>query len=172
MPRVVKKNSLLSFVCAALLLFSIGFMAFPSASLANEDIEFDFGTTIGTGLYLYAEADEQSEALWFLEEAGIPVIILETVYDDAWDEWYYVYIDEDQGGYIQAEYIQIITEEEYDSLILPAETGGKTVWIPTVSGIRYHRTSTCSNMINPKKVDISEAKRLGFTPCGKCRPGN
>lgn len=44
---------------------------------------------------------------------------------------------------------------------------GEYVWIPN-SGIKYHRRSSCSNMKNPSKVTISEAKSLGFTPCGKC----
>ena len=44
------------------------------------------------------------------------------------------------------------------------------VWIPTNGGKKYHDTSTCSNMKNPKQVTLSEAKRLGFDSCGRCHP--
>ena len=43
------------------------------------------------------------------------------------------------------------------------------VWIPN-SGKRYHDSKGCSGMNNPKYVPISEAKRLGYTPCGTCDP--
>lgn len=42
------------------------------------------------------------------------------------------------------------------------------VWIPTNGGTKYHTHSGCSNMKDPRKVTISEAKALGFTPCKKC----
>ena len=41
------------------------------------------------------------------------------------------------------------------------------VWIPN-SGKKYHSHSGCSNMKNPSKVTLSEAKSLGFTACSKC----
>ena len=44
----------------------------------------------------------------------------------------------------------------------------KMVWIPTISGKKYHKNSACSNMNGPRQVTISEAQRLGFTPCKKC----
>lgn len=39
------------------------------------------------------------------------------------------------------------------------------VWIPTNGGTKYHKTSSCSKMIDPKHVTLEEAKRLGFTAC-------
>lgn len=45
---------------------------------------------------------------------------------------------------------------------------GIMVWIPTNGGKRYHNSSSCSGMINPRKVDLGEAKYLGFTACGRC----
>lgn len=48
---------------------------------------------------------------------------------------------------------------------LPQET---MVWIPTNGGTKYHRKSTCSKMIDPEYVTLSEAKALGFTACGRC----
>ena len=41
------------------------------------------------------------------------------------------------------------------------------VWIPS-SGSKYHKTSTCSNMSNPKEVTLSYAEVNGFTPCKRC----
>lgn len=41
------------------------------------------------------------------------------------------------------------------------------VWIPR-TGKKYHANKNCSNMKNPKKVSLSEAKRLGYGACKKC----
>lgn len=43
------------------------------------------------------------------------------------------------------------------------------VWIPK-SGSKYHRSSGCSNMKNPSQVTVSEAIRLGYEPCKRCKP--
>mgnify|MGYP007132756757 FL=1 len=45
---------------------------------------------------------------------------------------------------------------------------GIMVWIPTNGGKRYHSNSSCSGMINPRRVDLGEARYLGFTACGRC----
>lgn len=45
---------------------------------------------------------------------------------------------------------------------------GIMVWIPTHGGKRYHSNSSCSGMINPRRVDLGEARYLGFTACGRC----
>lgn len=42
------------------------------------------------------------------------------------------------------------------------------VWIPTKGGKKYHKSSDCSNMDEPKYVTLSEAKSLGFTACKRC----
>ena len=42
------------------------------------------------------------------------------------------------------------------------------VWIPTNGGEKYHRTSGCSNMVNPQQVTLSEAQARGFTACKRC----
>lgn len=42
------------------------------------------------------------------------------------------------------------------------------VWIPTNGGTKYHSKSTCSSMIDPMQVTISEAIALNFDPCGRC----
>lgn len=55
---------------------------------------------------------------------------------------------------------------------VPTTTGykkvGLLIWIPTNGGKRYHCYSSCSGMINPRRVDLGEAKALGFTACGRC----
>lgn len=47
--------------------------------------------------------------------------------------------------------------------------GEKLVWV-SEDGNRYHDKSTCSNMENPWQVTVSEAKAMGRTPCGRCKP--
>lgn len=42
------------------------------------------------------------------------------------------------------------------------------VWIPTNGGTKYHRTSGCSNMKDPKQISISEAMSSGYEPCKRC----
>ena len=42
------------------------------------------------------------------------------------------------------------------------------VWIPSNGGEKYHSKSTCSKMIDPEYVSLSEAESLGFEPCGRC----
>lgn len=49
-----------------------------------------------------------------------------------------------------------------------SSSSGTMVWIPTNGGTKYHKTSGCSNMIDPEKVTISNAQSLGFTACGRC----
>lgn len=44
---------------------------------------------------------------------------------------------------------------------------GDEVWIPN-SGSKYHKSSGCSNMKNPKQVTLDQAINMGYTPCKKC----
>ncbi len=41
------------------------------------------------------------------------------------------------------------------------------VWIPK-TGEKYHKTSTCSGMKDPRKVTVKEAISAGYEPCSKC----
>ena len=50
----------------------------------------------------------------------------------------------------------------------PTSVGERLVWIPTRGGTKYHKTNTCSNMIEPYEVTINEAVRQGFEPCKRC----
>ena len=51
-----------------------------------------------------------------------------------------------------------------------SKTSDTIVWVPINGGTKYHKKSTCSNMKSPQQVTLSEAKRLGFKPCGRCHP--
>ena len=42
------------------------------------------------------------------------------------------------------------------------------VWIPTNGGTKYHKSSGCSNMIDPLHVSLDEAIDRGFTACKRC----
>ena len=42
------------------------------------------------------------------------------------------------------------------------------VWIPVNGGTKYHSTASCSGMIDPERVTVSEAIELGFEPCKRC----
>lgn len=43
------------------------------------------------------------------------------------------------------------------------------VWIPK-KGSKYHKNSGCSNMKDPSQVTLTEAIRLGYEPCKRCKP--
>lgn len=47
-------------------------------------------------------------------------------------------------------------------------SSSEMVWIPTNGGKKYHSKSTCSQMIDPEYVTVSQAISQGFTPCAKC----
>lgn len=47
-------------------------------------------------------------------------------------------------------------------------TSREQVWIPAKGGTRYHKSSSCSNMKNPRQVSRKTAEQKGYTPCRKC----
>ncbi len=49
----------------------------------------------------------------------------------------------------------------------PAAGSGIMVWIPQ-SGSKYHSTSSCSGMKDPRQVTLTEAQSRGYTPCKRC----
>lgn len=65
---------------------------------------------------------------------------------------------------------RITTTTTTTTLIITGTTASseRIVWIPTRGGTKYHKTNTCSNMIEPYDVTISEAIELGFTACKRC----
>lgn len=63
-----------------------------------------------------------------------------------------------------------IDEDFFQQVQKPAEviTPSRMVWIPKVSGNKYHFIDTCSNMYGPYYVSIEWAKSLGYTACNNC----
>ena len=59
--------------------------------------------------------------------------------------------------------------EEYEQTVATTvqQQGSFMVWIPTNGGTKYHRTSSCSGMIDPIRVSVEEAESQEFTPCQK-----
>lgn len=49
----------------------------------------------------------------------------------------------------------------------PTAGSGIMVWIPQ-SGSKYHSTSSCSGMKDPRQVTLTQAQSRGYTPCKRC----
>ena len=58
------------------------------------------------------------------------------------------------------------TQQPTDTTKAPDTTN--YVWIPTNGGTKYHKKSSCSNMIDPLHVSLDEAIDRGFTACKRC----
>ena len=63
-------------------------------------------------------------------------------------------------GYDAAAGISSVTSSD------PAD--GTMVWITTNDGRKYHAKDSCSGMIDPVQVTVSEAQRQGYEPCRRC----
>lgn len=65
----------------------------------------------------------------------------------------------------------IIIDNRYKEKVVPPPSDTQSnelkVWV-TSSGKKYHYSSSCSNMNNPKSISISEARARGYTACDKC----
>lgn len=61
-----------------------------------------------------------------------------------------------------------MTPEELD--LAAPDSIGQYVWIPTDSGIRHHKRSTCSNMFDPRLISHRNALKMDMQPCGRCHP--
>lgn len=110
------------------------------------------------------------QALVFNEQAGGDAV--HTLTDDL--PYYQKQIDDARAAQAAAEAAaaaQAAKEAEYTSRGLPYvefTPTGRTVWIPTHGGTKYHSHSGCSNMINPQKVDLGYAEARGFDACKRC----
>ena len=70
------------------------------------------------------------------------------------------------------ELIALLEAVQYEVKSRGISSSGKPeqmVWVPR-SGEKYHKTSTCSNMKNPREVPLSDAIRFGYEPCKRCKP--
>ena len=50
----------------------------------------------------------------------------------------------------------------------PSSQENVLVWIPKSGGSKYHERSTCSGMVEPQQVTMTEAINQGYTHCKKC----
>jgi hypothetical protein len=57
-----------------------------------------------------------------------------------------------------------------DSETPPPWLDGVDIVYVTETGIRYHTTDDCGNTQNAYRITAREAARLGYTPCGRCKP--
>lgn len=62
----------------------------------------------------------------------------------------------------------VTTSENKVTVPEKEETIGNLVWVPTNGGKKYHRSASCSNMVDPMQVSVETAKANGFTACKKC----
>ncbi len=46
--------------------------------------------------------------------------------------------------------------------------GENMVWVPVNGGKKYHSKSSCSKMIDPVQIPLSEAIQRGYEPCKRC----
>ena len=49
-------------------------------------------------------------------------------------------------------------------------TNPETVFVPTDGGKDRHRRATCSGILDPRKVSVRNAEKMGFPPCSQCKP--
>ena len=121
--------------------------------LTNSWVEDSVGWCyVGSDGYCITNSWMQDSKGWcFLDGEGRMVTSMYIQDSKGW-----CYIDKD--GYWDGKY--------YSTPSQTTVTNG--VWIPTVSGTKYHSTSTCSNMIDPVCVSVEDAIARGFTKCKKC----
>lgn len=69
-------------------------------------------------------------------------------------------------------------ESEYDStaeelmafLQMAADADRDHVWFPVHGGKKYHAQSDCSNMKDPRPTTRTQAEKIGFDACKRCKP--
>lgn len=72
---------------------------------------------------------------------------------------------EDIGTDVYKYFSKAPTNSDLDPYDMFADT--EMVWI-TSKGKRYHSNPSCSNMIDPEEISLSDAEDMGYTPCQKC----
>ncbi len=80
----------------------------------------------------------------------------------------------DPSAVVEIHYVNaMVMPEDSASSVASDESGlsdgepGDMVWLPQ-SGSKYHSRADCSGMIDPRKVSLEEAQRLGYSPCKRC----
>lgn len=70
-----------------------------------------------------------------------------------------------------AEYYDMPVSDLIDFIEYAADADPDHVWMPVFGGTKYHRTQTCSKMIEPRPSTKDIAQDYGYEPCGRCKPG-
>lgn len=65
----------------------------------------------------------------------------------------------------------ITPDELYAFILYAADYDSDHVWIPVNGGKRFHVDDTCSKMVEPRPCTKDLAYDFGFSPCGRCKPG-
>ena len=65
---------------------------------------------------------------------------------------------------------QEATSKNNVSVIVPKQedTTGNLVWVPVNGGTKYHSSSSCGNMKEPKQITKEHAEANGYTACKRC----
>ncbi len=126
------------------------------------------GIVYSTGKrFVYAGAYTNQKILGYVS-FGEEITLTGKCIDKDGDPWYRIdYHGED--GYISGYYVQAAKPVSDNKAQNNTVDNGneELVWI-SASGKKYHSNSSCSNMKNPWQVTVTEAERLGKTPCKKC----
>lgn len=63
-----------------------------------------------------------------------------------------------------------LSKEAYQAIKRPAEviTPSKMVWVPSITGVKYHSIPGCCNMKDPLYISLEYAKEMHYTPCNNC----
>lgn len=69
-----------------------------------------------------------------------------------------------------AEYYNVSENDIYDFIDYAMWEDSDHVWIPVNGGTKYHRTDTCSKMVEPRPSTKKMARKMGFGACGRCKP--
>ena len=131
------------------MMYNYGFMYAAYKGQEVENIRIDYNNMIGDTLY--SKFYDESSAVFPVEETKTQT----TSSSSSTGGWHWLDDTSDQSS---------STGNSSGS----STRSEKTVWIPTNGGHKYHSKSSCSKMIDPIQVTISEAIAMGFEPCGRC----
>lgn len=160
------------------------------AQAAAEAPQERYGATNKSGVNVRRQPGAKAAQVRQLPNTGSAVVILGEEINSAGERWFQVRLSDGKEGYIRADLLTEISAAEYAQASAstgkskntagsegkavqrtqtsPSSGSGTMVWIPTISGKRYHKTSRCSGMKGPAKVTVEEARSRGFTPCKNC----
>jgi len=112
---------------------------------------------------VYELPDETSKFLGAMKKGSIMRI------HEIQDGWAKVENEKGAVGYAKIDALKVLNEKEYAVQVTPTpKPANKSyVWV-TEKGKSYHSSSQCSNMNNPRRMELSKAKSRGYTRCPKC----